>query len=114
MVWMFAQSAAEVMPEVLLGIKCAVEKEVSKVVVEVDFALMRKEKNLSYYGGIILDVLDAWKSFESISLNWVRRIENYVAHCLARFFFFFNSLYLSSSIQEAIVNTLEVNSLVLD
>lgn len=70
--------------------------------------------NLSYFGGIISDTLEASRGFESVNFSWVRRSGNFVAHYLSHYALSCNSLYLSSSILEAIVNALDVDSLALD
>lgn len=104
---------------VQLGVKCALEKCVANVVVEVDsqimsFALMKQEVNLSYFIGIVADILEACKDFESVCFSWVRRPGNLVSHCLSHYAFHCNSLYLLSSIPEKIVNIFYANSLTMD
>lgn len=118
---MFAHCVAEAMSveiakaqAVMMGVKCALEKNVARVIIEVDsqiayFALMRKDVNLSYFGGIVSDILEACKGFEMVIFSWIRRAGNLVAHCLARFGFNCSSLFLSHSIPEAIVNVVDVD-----
>ncbi|KAL6522139.1 hypothetical protein OROMI_032016 [Orobanche minor] len=115
--WIFAQKLMECLPievaeanAILIGVRCAVDKGVRRVVIETDsqivyYALMRDGEDLSHFGGLIFDIKSACAAFVFVSFNWVRRSGNHVAHCLSRFAFGCSSLFCSSSIPETIVNS---------
>lgn len=90
------------------GVELAVEKGIANIVIEVDFqivywALQRSKEDISYFGGIIADVLVMSNKFESCSFNWVRRSANKIAHELAQFAYSCASFYCSPTIPEVIL-----------
>lgn len=104
---------------VRLGAMCACDKGVENIVFEVGsqivyFALMRKALDLSYFEGIVSDILEVCKGFDSVSFSLVRKTDNLVAHTLSRFAFNCQTLYFSSSDPKMVVNLFEVDSLAYD
>lgn len=86
----------------------------NNVIVEVDsqvvfWALRRPKDDMSYFGGIIVDVLALCNNFDYCSFSWVRRCANKVAHELTQFAYSCESSYCSPSIPDVILYAVEAN-----
>lgn len=116
MIWVYAQSFSEKFEvevakarAVMIGVSCVLPRGVRWIVIEVNsqlvyFALKKETTILSHFGGLIVDILDAYKRFDMVNFNWVLRTGNVVAHNFSRFAFSCNAFHFSSVIPETIVN----------
>lgn len=75
---------------VLHGVRLVMDKGAQNLVVELDsqvtyIALRRPKESVSYFGGIVDEILTLCRSFNSCIFSWVQRTANKVAHELSHF-----------------------------